>query len=178
MDEAAPEPPESSVEAPLLATDSLTKRFGQLTACDHISLEVRAGEIHGLLGENGAGKSTLVKMLYGALAPDEGRLLWQGSPVAIGSPAEARRLGIGMVFQHFSLFEALSVTENVALALPPRSRRELARTVATSRAPTACRSIPSPALPTSRSASVSVSRSSAASCSSRACSSWTSPRRY
>jgi simple sugar transport system ATP-binding protein len=109
----------------------LTKRFGQLVACDHISLEVRAGEVHALLGENGAGKSTLVKMLYGALAPDDGRILWKGSPVAITSPAEARRLGIGMVFQHFSLFEALSVAENIALALPPRGRRELAETIRT-----------------------------------------------
>jgi simple sugar transport system ATP-binding protein len=101
MGEIAP-PVTRAEEAPLLETDSLTKRFGQLTACDRISLDIRAGEIHALLGENGAGKSTLVKMLYGALAPDEGRLLWQGRPVTIGSPAEARRLGIGMVFQHFS----------------------------------------------------------------------------
>jgi general nucleoside transport system ATP-binding protein len=116
---------------PLLATVSLTKRFGDLTACDAISFAVRHGEIHALLGENGAGKSTLVKMLYGALVPDEGSILWEGRPVAIGSPAEARRLGIGMVFQHFSLFEALTVTENIALALPPQSRRKLAGTIRT-----------------------------------------------
>jgi simple sugar transport system ATP-binding protein len=79
--------------APLLATESLTKRFGQLTACDSISLDIRAGEIHALLGENGAGKSTLVKMLYGALAPDDGRILLQGQSVTIASPAEARRFG-------------------------------------------------------------------------------------
>jgi simple sugar transport system ATP-binding protein len=115
--------------APLLATEGLTKRFGQLTACDHISLDIRHGEVHALLGENGAGKSTLVKMLYGALSPDEGRILWEGRPVAVTSPAEARRLGIGMVFQHFSLFEALTVAENIALALPPRGRRELAQII-------------------------------------------------
>jgi simple sugar transport system ATP-binding protein len=113
----------------LLATERLTKRFGPLTACDHITLEIGHGEVHALLGENGAGKSTLVKMLYGALAPDEGRILWEGNPVTIGTPAEARRLGIGMVFQHFSLFEALNVAENIALALPPRGRRELAETI-------------------------------------------------
>ena len=116
---------------PLLATDGLTKRFGALTACDHISLDIRHGEVHALLGENGAGKSTLVKVLYGSLAPDEGRILWEGAPVTIGSPAEARRLGIGMVFQHFSLFEALTVAENIALALPPRGRRELSETIRT-----------------------------------------------
>ena len=121
----------AGADTPLLSTENLTKRFGSLTACDSLSLEIRAGEIHALLGENGAGKSTLVKMLYGALAPDEGRVLWEGNPVAISSPAEARRLGIGMVFQHFSLFEALSVADNIALALPPRGRRELADTITT-----------------------------------------------
>ena len=117
------------VAPPLLRVEGLTKRFGPLTACDHITMDVRRGEVHALLGENGAGKSSLVKMLYGALTPDEGVILWQGSPATIGSPAEARRLGIGMVFQHFSLFEALSVAENISLALPPRRRRELARTI-------------------------------------------------
>jgi simple sugar transport system ATP-binding protein len=129
MDETAPAAAMSTEAVPLLATEGLTKRFGQLVACDHISLKIRRGEIHALLGENGAGKSTLVKMLYGALAPDEGAILWEGRSVTIASPAEARRLGIGMVFQHFSLFEALSVAENIALALPPRRRRELAETI-------------------------------------------------
>ncbi|MGH6923237.1 MAG: ABC transporter ATP-binding protein, partial [Propylenella sp.] len=127
MDQAAPAI--SAGTTALLATEGLTKRFGPLTACDHISLEIRPGEVHALLGENGAGKSTLVNMLYGSLAPDEGRILWEGEPVVIGSPAEARKLGIGMVFQHFSLFEALNVAENIALALPTRGRRELAETI-------------------------------------------------
>jgi simple sugar transport system ATP-binding protein len=129
MDQTVSEHRAGGTAAPLLATEGLIKRFGPLTACDHISLDIRHGEVHALLGENGAGKSTLVKMLYGALQPDQGRILWNGSPVIIGSPAEARKLGIGMVFQHFSLFEALTVAENIALALPPRSMRELSDTI-------------------------------------------------
>ncbi|MEI2385885.1 ABC transporter ATP-binding protein [Breoghania sp. JC706] len=103
--------------AELLVARAITKRFGDLLANDHIDFAIRAGEIHALLGENGAGKSTLVKILYGALEPNEGQILWDGRPVTIASPAAARALGIGMVFQHFSLFEALTVAENIALAL-------------------------------------------------------------
>ena len=102
---------------PLLAVEGLTKLFGSFAACDGIDLEIGHGEIHALLGENGAGKSTLVKMLFGILAPSSGRVLWKGKAEEISSPAVARRLGIGMVFQHFSLFEALTVAENIALAL-------------------------------------------------------------
>ncbi len=109
---------------PIVQTIGLTKRFGELTACDAISLDIGAGEIHALLGENGAGKSTLVKMLYGALEPDEGTILWRGEPVRHANPAEARSHGIGMVFQHFSLFEALSVAENILLGLPPDEGRQ------------------------------------------------------
>ena len=104
----------------LLAVRQLTKLFGSFAACNAIDLDIRAGEIHALLGENGAGKSTLVKMLFGVLAPSSGQILWKGQPVRIESPAEARRTGIGMVFQHFSLFEALTVAENIALSLDPR----------------------------------------------------------
>jgi simple sugar transport system ATP-binding protein len=102
---------------PLMLAQGVVKRFGSLVANDHVDLSVAAGEIHALLGENGAGKSTLVKILYGLLQPTEGRLYWQGQPIALKSPFEARQRGIGMVFQHFSLFEALTVAENVALAL-------------------------------------------------------------
>jgi ABC-type uncharacterized transport system ATPase subunit len=102
----------------LLEALHIVKIFGQLRANDDVSLYVRSGEIHALLGENGAGKSTLVKIIYGALQPTAGELRWQGEPVTIASPAAARKLGIGMVFQHFSLFEALTVAENIALALP------------------------------------------------------------
>ena len=103
----------------LLEALDVVKRFGDFTANDGVTLRLRPGEIHALLGENGAGKSTLVKIVYGALQPTAGRLRWRGESVTVANPAAARRLGIGMVFQHFSLFEALSVAENIALALPP-----------------------------------------------------------
>ena len=110
-------PASSSDRTPLLQACGIVKRFGELRANDDIDLAVMAGEIHALLGENGAGKSTLVKILYGALQPTAGRILWRGAPVSIDSPATARRLGIGMVFQHFSLFDVLTVEENISLAL-------------------------------------------------------------
>ncbi len=102
----------------LLECINITKMFGDLAANADVSLRVAPGEIHALLGENGAGKSTLVKIIYGSLQPTSGELRWMGKPVTIPNPAAARNLGIGMVFQHFSLFEALSVAENIALALP------------------------------------------------------------
>jgi general nucleoside transport system ATP-binding protein len=102
----------------LLEAAGICKDFGALRANDRVDLRLSSGEIHALLGENGAGKSTLVKIIYGALQPSAGELRWQGRPVQIANPAAARRLGIGMVFQHFSLFEALTVAENIALALP------------------------------------------------------------
>ena len=109
----------ASAGSPLLAVRNLTKLFGTFAACNGIDLEIRPGEIHALLGENGAGKSTLVKMLFGVLAPTDGEIVWKGQAVSIPSPSAARKLGIGMVFQHFSLFEALTVAENIALSLPP-----------------------------------------------------------
>ncbi|WP_420565833.1 ABC transporter ATP-binding protein [Thalassobaculum sp.] len=115
----------------LLEAVHITKKFGEFAANDDVTLRLRPGEIHALLGENGAGKSTLVKMMYGALQPSEGELRWRGKPVRIANPAAARALGIGMVFQHFSLFEALTVTENIALALPGSSdMKELAARIA------------------------------------------------
>ena len=101
----------------LLEVRGLTKIFGTLKACDHVDLKVGRGEIHALLGENGAGKSTLVKMLFGSLEPNEGEILWNGRSVRVTSPSAARKLGIGMVFQHFSLFDALTAAENIALSL-------------------------------------------------------------
>jgi len=102
----------------LLEALHVTKVFGTLKANDDVTLKVKPGEIHAFLGENGAGKSTLVKMIYGALQPTAGEFRWMGKPVTIQNPAAARKLGIGMVFQHFSLFEALTVAENIALAMP------------------------------------------------------------
>jgi general nucleoside transport system ATP-binding protein len=95
----------------------ITKRFPGVVANDQVSFAVAPGEIHALLGENGAGKSTLVKIIYGVLHADEGTVLWQGEPVRIADPHAARGLGIGMVFQHFSLFEAMTVLENIALGV-------------------------------------------------------------
>src|SRR5512143_455065 len=97
----------------------ITKRFPGVLANDHVDLDVRAGEIHALLGENGAGKSTLVKIMYGLIQPSEGELRWMGEKLELAGPSDARALGIGMVFQHFSLFENLTVAENVALGLAP-----------------------------------------------------------
>ncbi len=95
----------------------MTKSFPGVLANDNVDLLLESGEIHALLGENGAGKSTLVKMIYGILKADKGDIKWQGEAVTISNPAMARRLGIAMVFQHFSLFDSLSVTENIALSM-------------------------------------------------------------
>jgi ABC-type uncharacterized transport system ATPase subunit len=103
--------------APRLALRGITKRFPGVLANDNVSFEVKPGEIHALLGENGAGKSTLVKMIYGIMQPDAGEISWNGERVVVPNPKAARKLGIGMVFQHFSLFEALTVFENIALGL-------------------------------------------------------------
>ncbi|PRD41393.1 ABC transporter [Phyllobacterium phragmitis] len=107
----------TSTDQPLLDVRRITKNFGNLVACDAIDLVIRTGEIHALLGENGAGKSTFVKMLFGSLQPVSGEIFWKGQTVGIASPAVARSLGIGMVFQHFSLFDSLTAAENIALSL-------------------------------------------------------------
>lgn len=107
----------SRVQPPRLALCNITKRYPGVLANDDVSLVVQPGEIHAVLGENGAGKSTLMKIIYGAVQADSGQLMWNGREVRIANPAEARHLGIGMVFQHFQLFETLSVAENIALAL-------------------------------------------------------------
>ena len=105
-------------KTPLLNATGIIKTFGDFTANDDVSFSIYEGEIHALLGENGAGKSTFVKMIYGLMQPDKGGFEWKGAPVTIAGPQHARDMGIGMVFQHFSLFQALTVAENIQLALP------------------------------------------------------------
>ncbi len=100
----------------------ISKRYPTVVANDAVDLVVQPGEIHAVLGENGAGKSTLMKIIYGAVKPDAGEMQWNGQTVQIASPAAARALGIAMVFQHFSLFDTLTVTENIALGLPSNTR--------------------------------------------------------
>jgi simple sugar transport system ATP-binding protein len=102
---------------PRLVLSGITKAYPSVVANRGIDLTVMPGEIHAVLGENGAGKSTLMKIIYGAVKPDAGTIEWEGRQVTIANPARARRLGIGMVFQHFSLFETLTVADNIALAL-------------------------------------------------------------
>ncbi|MEO1364094.1 MAG: ATP-binding cassette domain-containing protein, partial [Pseudomonadota bacterium] len=109
---------------PLLAIDGLTKAYPGVVANDTVTLSIAPGEIHALLGENGAGKSTLVKMIYGLVKPDAGQMSMRGAAYAPADPRAARAVGVGMVFQHFSLFDALSVAENIALGMetPPPMR--------------------------------------------------------
>ena len=102
---------------PRLRLTGITKRYATTLANDGVSLAIGPGEIHALLGENGAGKSTLVKIIYGVTRPDAGQIEWEGQRITIADPNAARRLGVGMVFQHFSLFESLTVAENIALGL-------------------------------------------------------------
>jgi simple sugar transport system ATP-binding protein len=116
----SPDAPPASGAAPpplRLQLAGITKRYPSVVANSGVSLAVRPGEIHAVLGENGAGKSTLMKIIYGAVKPDEGTVQVDGRAVHIRNPQEARQLGIAMVFQHFSLFDTLSVAENVWLGL-------------------------------------------------------------
>ncbi|NLS14619.1 ABC transporter ATP-binding protein [Vibrio sp. SM6] len=102
---------------PLLELWNVSKLFPGVIANDKVNLKLAEGEILALLGENGAGKSTLVKMIYGVNQPDHGAILWRNREVTIHSPNQARAMGIGMVFQHFSVFETLTVQENIELGL-------------------------------------------------------------
>nr|WP_249139043.1 ABC transporter ATP-binding protein [Actibacterium sp. MT2.3-13A] len=112
-----------------MTVEGLTKAYPGVVANDHVSFDVMPGEVHALLGENGAGKSTLVKMIYGLVKPDSGRMTLRGAPFEPAEPRAARAEGVAMVFQHFSLFEALNVAENVALGMeaPPPQHQLAAR---------------------------------------------------
>ncbi|MDQ2093562.1 ABC transporter ATP-binding protein [Rhodalgimonas zhirmunskyi] len=115
------------MSAPLLDIQGLTKAYPGVVANDTVSFAIGEGEIHALLGENGAGKSTLVKMIYGLVKPDSGTMTLRGAPYTPAEPRAARAAGVAMVFQHFSLFEALNVAENIALGMEnPPAMRDLA----------------------------------------------------
>ena len=113
----------------LLEISGLSKAYPGVVANDDVSFAIQPGEVHALLGENGAGKSTLVKMIYGLVKPDHGTMRLKGVPYAPAEPRAARAAGVAMVFQHFSLFDALSVAENIALGMeaPPKPRDLAAR---------------------------------------------------
>lgn len=121
---------------PLLVLNGLTKAYPGVVANSDVSFDIKAGEVHALLGENGAGKSTLVKTIYGLVKPDSGTMTLEGTAFAPAEPRAARAAGIAMVFQHFSLFDALDVAENVALGMenPPPLRDLAARIRAVSEA--------------------------------------------
>ncbi len=115
---------------PRLELKGITKAYPGVLANDSIDLKIFPGEIHALFGENGAGKSTLVKIIYGVLQADSGIMEWDGRPLQIANPHAARKIGIGMIFQHFSLFEAMTVVENITLGLPYRENMaELAQRI-------------------------------------------------
>ena len=97
----------------------ITKTFPGIKANDHITIQLKKGEIHALLGENGAGKSTLMSVLFGLYQPEEGEIRKDGECVHIKNPNDANRLGIGMVHQHFKLVECFTVLENIILGIEP-----------------------------------------------------------
>lgn len=107
----------SKHSTPRLQLSNITKAYPGVVANDAVSLQVQAGEVHAILGENGAGKSTLMKIIYGATQPDNGSISIDGQTIALSSPQQARALGIAMVFQHFNVFETLTVAENIWLGL-------------------------------------------------------------
>ncbi len=143
-----------------LELQNISKTYPGVRANDGVCLKVAEGEIHAVLGENGAGKSTLMKIIYGVVQPDAGLILWQGEPVRVASPEQARRLGISMVFQHFSLFESLTVAEKRVA----RSARKIAARASPRASANSVRAMDSKSSPIdrctrSRSASVSGSKS-------------------
>ena len=115
------------MKPPDIEAVGITKTFGALKAVDNVSLHLPPGVFHALLGENGAGKSTLVKCLMGFYPADQGVVKVNGEPLRVGSPKEARRHGIGMVFQHFTLVPSMTVAENLVLARPDLPNRHRCR---------------------------------------------------
>jgi ABC-type uncharacterized transport system ATPase subunit len=105
--------PTAGMRAPSLETIGMSKSFGALRALQDVSIQVPAGSFHALLGENGAGKSTLVKCIMGFYIPDKGQLLLDGTEVPVRNPKDAQALGVGMVYQHFTLVPSLTAAENL-----------------------------------------------------------------
>ena len=127
----------------LLNVQNQTKAYPGVVANSDVSFSVVPGEVHALLGENGAGKSTLVKMIYGLVRPDSGIMTWNDQPYEPSTPNAARASGVAMVFQHFSLFEALNVAENIALGMEkPHQWANCRHVSARCRKTTACRWTP------------------------------------
>ncbi len=120
-------PPSTSSAPPVLELKGITKRFGSVVANDRVDFDVRAGEVHALLGENGAGKSTLMSVLYGLYRPTEGEIFVDGTLVEVDSPSAAIKLGIGMVHQHFMLVPVMTVAENIVLGPGAAARGRDAR---------------------------------------------------
>ena len=114
--------PNNSTEQPYaIEMRNITKVFPGIVANDNITLQLRKGEIHALLGENGAGKSTLMSVLFGLYQPEKGEILKDGKPVKINDPNDANALGIGMVHQHFKLVEVFTVLDNIILGIEPNT---------------------------------------------------------
>ena len=114
----------------LLEINDISKSYPGVVANKSINMNIKEGEIHAVLGENGAGKSTLVKIIYGLVQPDDGSMMFNGKEYAPEEPRFARNSGVAMVFQHFSLFEALTVAENVSLGMEkPPSAKELSKSI-------------------------------------------------
>ena len=163
---------------PLVVMEGVSKRFPGVLANDDVSIELRAGEVHALIGENGAGKSTLMRVLYGLYPPDGGRIFVRGEEVKIASPRDAIALGIGMVHQHFVLVDPFTVAENIILGMeggPILDREGSEAKVAELAEPTASRSTPRHPSRTCPSARSNGSRSSKRSIVASRSSSWMSP---
>src|SRR5262245_7255120 len=105
----------------MLELQNITKRFGRVLANDRVSISVRGGSIHAIVGENGAGKSTAMRIAYGFYRADDGVILVGGKPQSLNSPHDAIALGIGMVHQHFMLVDTMTVAENIVLGAEPGS---------------------------------------------------------
>src|SRR6516164_6776067 len=112
---------------PMLRMRNVVKTFPGVVALKGVTLEVRAGEVHALVGENGAGKSTLMAVAAGSTAPDSGTVEIGGRPLDVASPADAQALGLAIVYQHLSILEDLTVLENMVFAMPPSRRPPMAR---------------------------------------------------